>query len=101
MPARIELRHGWPVNAQRMAAIELPRHLLVLVMTGVRRVARLEYLARKRLHRRCRQDGCKLRDMRAAVCAAQAALYVSAEILQQVQPDELAVVRSDRVAMTG
>jgi hypothetical protein len=82
-----------------MAAVELPRHLLVVLMSGMRAVARLEHLAREGLHGGGRQHLREFGQVRAAVHAAQPSLHVAAEVLQQVQADQLAVVGSDRVTV--
>src|SRR4029453_10011919 len=99
MPARVELRNCGTLEAKRMAPIELPRHLLVFEMAFMRGVTRLEYFAGESLHGGRREHLRKLGQVCAAMHTAQSALQVAAEILEQIESDQFAIVRADRVTM--
>src|SRR5512146_875898 len=71
VPARIERGHAGPIQAQRVAAVELPWHFFVLLMVGMRGVARLEDFAGERLDRRGREYVREFGDVRAAVYSTQ------------------------------
>ena len=81
-----------------MAAIELPRFDL---FTLTRTLVRSKHFTGERLHRGSRQHARELRQMRTAVSAAQPRQSELAKILQQIEADQLRIIRLDRLALAG
>lgn len=80
-----------------MTTIELKGFVGLII--GIGPVSRVEHVAGKCLDSRGRKNHGKFGDMSTTVDAGQALLYAIAESFEQVETDELAIVRTDGVAM--
>lgn len=82
-----------------MAAVELKGFVCLIV--GISAVARVKHIAGKCLDCGRRQYRGEFGDVSTALGSREALLDAVAKTLEEVEPDQLAVVRTDGIAMTG